>query len=101
MSIKVTRALLNAALSGSLANVPMETDPYFGFQVPREAPGVPRQVLNPRGTWQDPGAYDEQARKLAQLFCQNFEQFKDAISPAVAAAGPQPQGRPAEAVGAV
>jgi phosphoenolpyruvate carboxykinase (ATP) len=101
MSIKVTRALLNAALSGTLAKVKMETDPIFGFRVPQDVPGVPREVLNPRGTWSNPGAYDEQARKLARLFRENFEQYKDGTSPEVLAAGPVVDDRvPAAVAGA-
>ncbi len=53
MSIEVTRALLNAALDGSPANVKMTTDPTFGFLDPQEAPGTPTNVLNPRKTWSD------------------------------------------------
>ncbi len=92
MQIKFTRALLNAALDGSLADVKMTTDPNFGFAVPAEAPGVPKEILNPRGTWSDPHAYDQQAQKLAGLFCQNFEQFKNDTPPEVVAAGPNPEG---------
>jgi len=88
MSIKATRALLNAALDGSLADVQTNVDPYFGFLVPRQASGVPSELLNPRGTWADPHAYDEQAKKLAGMFQRNFEQFKDGTPPEVAAAGP-------------
>ena len=88
MSIKVTRALLNAALDGSLANVSMEPDPIFRFLVPQEAPGVPSEILNPRETWDDPNAYDKQARKLAGMFQKNFEQFADGTPAEVVAAGP-------------
>ncbi len=88
MKIKLTRALLDAALSGGLTNVSMEVDPYFGFQVPSEAPGVPSNVLDPRRTWSDPNAYDEQAKKLARMFQENFEQFKQGTPPEVIAAGP-------------
>ncbi len=88
MKIDLTRALLNAALDGSLSNVPMQTDPIFGFQVPCEAPGVDSGVLNPRSTWNDGNAYDLQARKLAGMFQKNFEQFREGASPDVVAAGP-------------
>jgi phosphoenolpyruvate carboxykinase (ATP) len=89
MSIKATRALLNAALDGSLANVQMDVDRYFGFLVPRQARGVPSELLNPRGTWGDPNAYDQQAKKLAGMFQKNFEQFEDGTPSEVAAAGPR------------
>ncbi|CAN5272894.1 phosphoenolpyruvate carboxykinase (ATP) [soil metagenome] len=68
MKLSHTRALLKAALDGSLANVPMVTDPIFGVQVPTACPGVPSEVLLPRATWADPAAYDEKANELAKLF---------------------------------
>ena len=92
MRIEVTRALLNAALDGSLAHVQMDADPNFGLLVPREAPGVPAKVLHPRETWGDPSAYDRQARKLARMFCENFKQFADDTPAEVVAAGPRPSG---------
>jgi len=92
MKIDITRALLNAALDGSLAEVKMERDPFFGLLVPQQVPGVPRQVLNPRSTWQDPQAYDEQAKKLAAMFQKNFEQYKTVTPPEVTAAGPRTDG---------
>jgi phosphoenolpyruvate carboxykinase (ATP) len=88
VSIKITRALLNAALDGSLVKVKMETDPWFGFLVPQEAPGVPAEVLDPRATWGNRDAYDRQARKLARLFRDNFGRFADDTPPEVVAAGP-------------
>ena len=100
MKINVTRALLNAALDGSLNNVDYTTDPYFGFQVPQEARGVPTEVLNPRSTWSDPAAYDRQAAKLAGMFQKNFEQFKDGTAKEVLAAAPCTDGKYAEACAA-
>ena len=88
MKIGHTRALLNAALNGSLEKVRMKADPIFGFQVPVEAPGVPKEILDPRSTWPDPKAYEAQAKKLAVLFHENFEQFKDGTPDRVLAAGP-------------
>lgn len=93
MKISVTRALLNAALDGSLANVAMVVDPHFGFHVPTEAPGVPADILNPRTTWDDGNAYDRQAKKLAGMFVKNFEQFKDGTPSDIAAAGPRVDGK--------
>lgn len=89
MKIEHTRALLNAALSGTLKNVDMTTDPIFGFQVPMQVPGVPSNILTPRDTWADPSAYHVQAKKLAALFHENFRQFKDQASDIIAAAGPK------------
>jgi phosphoenolpyruvate carboxykinase (ATP) len=89
MSIAHTRAMVNAALRGQLQGVPTKQDPFFGLQVPQECPGVPAEVLNPRSTWSDPLAYDAQARRLAGMFADNFEPFREEVSPAVAAAGPR------------
>jgi phosphoenolpyruvate carboxykinase (ATP) len=88
MKIGHTRAMISAALSGKLANVPYARDPVFNVDVPRECPGVPSHVLEPRGTWPDPGRYDEQARKLAQMFAENFKAFEKDVTPSVKAAGP-------------
>jgi phosphoenolpyruvate carboxykinase (ATP) len=77
MKIEVTRALLNAALSGRLDDVSTTRDPFFGFGVPNEAPSVPAGVLNPRSTWPDKAAYDRQAAKLAGMFRDNFQQFRE------------------------
>ena len=89
MEIQYTRALLNAALDGVLHDVEMYEDPIFGFQVPVSVPGVPAEVLNPRNTWADKGAYDGQAQKLARLFEENFEQFKENAPAHVREAGPR------------
>jgi phosphoenolpyruvate carboxykinase (ATP) len=60
----------------------------FGFDVPVEVPGVDSKLLDPRGTWRDPAAYDERARELAQKFQANFARFADPESD-VAKAGPR------------
>ena len=73
----------------SLDDAPMYVDPIFGFQVPEEVVGVPKEILNPRLTWRDPGDYDEQALKLARLFETNFEQYRDHCPASVIGAGPQ------------
>jgi phosphoenolpyruvate carboxykinase (ATP) len=75
MPIQATRALLHAALSGSLDGVAYRTDELFGFEVPVEVPGVDSALLDPRSTWADPAAYDEQARRLAAMFAENFSGF--------------------------
>lgn len=73
ISIHHTRALLNAALKGELNEVSTRKHPVFGLHMPTECPGVPGEILDPRSTWSDPEAYDEQARHLRDLFRQNFE----------------------------
>jgi phosphoenolpyruvate carboxykinase (ATP) len=89
MKIAHTRAMVNAALRGRLAGVPTKVDPVFGVAVPQECPDVPREVLNPRGTWSDTRAFDEQARRLAGMFADNFKSFENDVSRSVAAAGPK------------
>jgi phosphoenolpyruvate carboxykinase (ATP) len=89
INIGFTRAMVRAALAGDLDSVAMRQDPHFGVDVPRECPGVPPKVLNPRATWSDPEAYDRQARKLVGLFKENFEDFDSVVSTEVREAGPQ------------
>ncbi|MEX0645120.1 MAG: phosphoenolpyruvate carboxykinase [Parvularculaceae bacterium] len=89
MPIKATRALLAAALDGSLAAAPMEVDPVFGFSVPTRVPGVDPTILRPRSTWKNADDYDAQAAKLARMFVDNFKIFAPFVSPEVRAAGPK------------
>ncbi len=89
MPIRVTRALLNAALSGALDGVTCRIDPNFGFAVPVAAPKVDDDILDPRATWADKAAYDATAQKLARQFTENFGQFEDAVDDSVIAAGPR------------
>jgi phosphoenolpyruvate carboxykinase (ATP) len=88
MPIKATRALLDAALSGTLASQPMRTDPLFGFQVPLALSGVDTKILNPRETWADKAAYDAQARALVDMFRTNFAKFETHVDADVLAAAP-------------
>ncbi len=89
MPIKATRALLDAALSGQLKNMPMRTDPYFGFQVPTAVPGVDSKLLNPRETWADPSGFDAASRKLVEDFHKNFTSFAPHVDTDVRNAAPQ------------
>jgi phosphoenolpyruvate carboxykinase (ATP) len=88
MKLPYTRAMVRAVLSGELRGAKTEVDPIFGLAIPTEAPGVPAEVLNPRKTWSDPAKYDEQARKLAEMFRKNFEKFGN-VDKAIRAAGPK------------
>ena len=72
--IKVTRALLSAAINNRLDQAEFVKDANFGFSVPKAVPDVDQSYLNPRGTWKDVGAYDEAAKRLVNLFMENFEQ---------------------------
>ncbi len=88
MPIKATRALLSAALDGTLANAEMRVDPNFGFQVPVAVPGVDTKILNPRDTWSDKAAYDAQAKKLVSMFRKNFKIFESHVGNDVLEAAP-------------
>jgi len=88
MKIKYTRALLNAAIDGTLNDVSYEIDPIFGVRIPTTCPGVPKEILQPRNTWADPQQYDKKAKHLAKLFIENFKQFEDKSTPEIKAAGP-------------
>jgi phosphoenolpyruvate carboxykinase (ATP) len=89
MKIGISRAVVTAILSGALEKVPTVADPVFGLEVPTSCPGVPDEVLQPRATWADPDAYDDRARKVAELFRKNFALYAEACSPEVRAAGPR------------
>ncbi len=89
MPIKATRALLAAALDGSLADAEFRTDPNFGFAVPVSVDGVDAAILDPRGTWADKAAYDDQARRLVGMFIDNFEKFESHVDAAVMGAAPR------------
>lgn len=89
MRLGLTRAMVRAALGGQLDRVPTAPEAVFGLEVPLQVPGVPGEVLLPRGTWADPSAYDAQAVRLAEMFRHNFEQFRDQVHAAVREAGPR------------
>jgi phosphoenolpyruvate carboxykinase (ATP) len=75
MPIQWTRALLDAALNGTLARGSFRTDRYFGFKVPTAVEGVPNHILDPFKTWSDKGAFDAQAKRLVGMFVENFKRF--------------------------
>jgi phosphoenolpyruvate carboxykinase (ATP) len=84
MRIGYSRALVNAALDGTLAAGNFEKDPFFGLEIPTACPGVPPEVLNPRNTWTDKPEYDRTASKLVEQFRTNFEQYRPYVSEGVA-----------------
>jgi phosphoenolpyruvate carboxykinase (ATP) len=88
MKLAYTRAMVTAALNGSLDAATYTPDPIFGVLVPDSCPGVPAEVLNPRNTWADKDAYDRAARDLAAKFQQNFTKFTG-VPEAVRQAGPK------------
>lgn len=88
MNLRYTRAMVTAALNGTLEEAEFVADPVFGIQVPTSCEGVPAEVLQPRNTWVDKEAYDKQASDLSARFRENFsKKFPDAI--AIAEAGPK------------
>lgn len=88
IDIHHTRAMLDAVLAGELNDVEMTVDPFFGLSVPAHCPGVADEILQPRLTWSDPGAYDRQATILAGLFHENFAAFLDMVEDDIASSGP-------------
>lgn len=89
MSLKYTRAIIDAIHDGSLAATPTETDPVFGLEVPTACTNVPSEILVPKNTWEDKGAFDTTANKLASLFAGNFKNYESDASEAVKEAGPK------------
>ncbi|MFQ5822963.1 MAG: phosphoenolpyruvate carboxykinase (ATP) [bacterium] len=89
MKIAYTRAMVTAALNGSLTNITTEEDPIFGLHIPISCPNVPTEVLKPRNTWQDKASYDDHAKKLAAMFKKNFEQFEEYVTEGVKRVSPK------------
>ncbi len=89
IKLKHTRAIIDAVHNGTLDKVEMTTDPIFGVSVPRTVPGVPEDVLDPKKTWSDPAAYTQSARKLGQLFHDNFQDYADMVGKEAREAGPR------------
>jgi len=87
ISIKYSRAMVTAALTGSLDIVKYRHDEIFNLDIPTECPGVPSEILDPKNTWVDKDSYDLSAKKLAQLFSDNFKKFKD-VTDDIKSAGP-------------
>jgi phosphoenolpyruvate carboxykinase (ATP) len=86
MSLKHTRAMVDAALDGRLAQAEFTREPAFGLNIPTSCPGVPAELLNPRNVWADKASYDAQARLLAAKFTENFKKYD--VPDAVRQAGP-------------
>jgi phosphoenolpyruvate carboxykinase (ATP) len=88
ISIRYTRALLNAALNGKLEDVKYTKDPIFGFLVPMSCPDVPVEVLSPSSSWSDKKEYNRRYKDLAMRFKENFAKFTDNTPQEVMEAGP-------------
>lgn len=89
LPLKATRAIIDAIHAGTLANVPVQSEPFFGLAVPQSCPGVDSELLWPAKTWKDPSAYEAAAKELAGLFRENFSGFEDGATAEVLAAGPK------------
>lgn len=89
ISIRYTRAMLNAALRGELDSVEYTTDPIFGFEVPKSCPGVPDSVLDPASSWGNREEYEKKYRQLAARFVDNFKKFAPDCPPELLEAGPK------------
>jgi phosphoenolpyruvate carboxykinase (ATP) len=88
ISLKHTRAIIDAIHAGALARPTTERDPVFGIDVVTECPGVPADILVPKRTWPNPSAYDTAARRLAGLFRNNFKTYESGVAPEIRAANP-------------
>jgi len=89
IKLQYSRDMVTAALTGALDIVKYDHNDLFNLDVPVECPGVPSEILDPKNTWQDKDSYDLSARKLAQMFSENFKKFKNA-DPDTVRAGPKP-----------
>jgi phosphoenolpyruvate carboxykinase (ATP) len=86
ISLKYTRAIIDAIHDGALGRARIERHPVFGFDVVRECPGVPADILLPRDAWNDKTAYDATATRLASLFRDNFRKYESSVSEEIKAA---------------
>jgi phosphoenolpyruvate carboxykinase (ATP) len=89
MKLKYTRAMITAALEGKLDNVEYKTHEVFGLAMPTSCPDVPTELLDPKSTWKDGGAYDAKANELAEKFVANFDKFKEYANDEIMAAAPK------------
>lgn len=87
-SIKYTRAIIKAILTGELNKTDFKTDSVFGFGIPQHIPGVPEEVLDPSFGWSSKRAYDETLKSLAAKFAENFKKFEEGMDPEITKGGP-------------
>lgn len=93
MKLSYTRAMVTAALNGSLKDVEYKHDERFNVEIPLTCPDVPSEILDPKETWEDKDAYDEQAEKLAEMFVENFQKKYPDMPEEIVAAGPKALGK--------
>lgn len=89
MKLSYTRAMITAALNGELDNVEFEAHPVFGMMMPKTCPNVPSEILNPKSTWENKDEYDATAKKLAEMFINNFEKYAANVEDEILAAAPK------------
>jgi phosphoenolpyruvate carboxykinase (ATP) len=89
ISLKYTRAIIDAIHQGQLISASSKIDSTFGYAVINACPHVPSEILDPRTSWPDPALYDQAAKKLANLFIENFKKYSSGASPEILAAGPK------------
>jgi len=92
MKLSYTRAMITAALNDELETAEFKEHPVFGVSMPLSCPGVPAELLDPRNTWEDKGAYDQKANHLARLFNENFETYASGVNEEIKAAAPREAG---------
>ncbi len=89
-SIKHTRAIIKAILDGAVEAGGYDKDPVFGFDIPKQIPGVPSEMLDPVKGWASKAEYDVKLKELAKKFVENFKQYGDsAAAQEVAKGGPK------------
>jgi phosphoenolpyruvate carboxykinase (ATP) len=88
IQLKYTRAIIRAVLGEQLNNIEYKKHPVFNMMMPCSCPGVPKEILNPRNTWSDKNAYDEQAKMLAGLFVANFKEYAENVGEEILSAAP-------------
>ncbi len=89
IKLAYTRALITAALEGKLEDIEYGETPFFKLRFPKECPGVPIEIMEPRNAWVDKNAFDLQASKLAAGFVKNFEQYANGVSKEILEAAPR------------
>jgi phosphoenolpyruvate carboxykinase (ATP) len=90
ISIRHTRALIRAAISGRLLDSPMEKEPIFGFDTPTVCQGIPGEILKPSAAWEDKDAYQREVKGLAAKFVSNFSRFSGSVPDGILEASPRP-----------
>ena len=92
IKLKHSRAIVESIYNDKLAQAPVVTDPIFGFRTVTEVPEVPSDILVPRNSWADQTTFDTSARKLADLFLENFKAYEGGTSHEIISGGPKKSG---------